>query len=338
MIKKLCLLAGSLVLLGVASVAQPILTATGVSPVVGENFTHFVSASYYSPGSAGANQTWDLTSISGSSTGVVNVVTPGSTANGASFPNANAAFSYPSGSVSYYKTSATALQNYGAFTSGVVMAYTNPEDILHFPFNYTNTYNDGWSAQFNSGGYDYYRVGTTSVTADGYGTLTTPIGIYTNVMRVHINEEYEDSAYIGGPYYIDYSNDEYIWYKEGTHIQIAWVYTFISSISGTINVGAYLSANYGMEDMANLISSSNLYPNPASDIVNIDFTLTENRKSDIRIFNALGQQVKISETIEGIQGVNNFQLNMADMPEGIYYAQILVEDKVAANKRFIIAR
>lgn len=329
---------GSLVLMCSVSLAQPTLTATGINPVIGESFT-FNGSTYVSPGSAGASQTWNLASMSGTPGELTTVVAPSSTPNGTSFPGSNIAWSTPTSGVSYFKTSVTALQYYGGVSGGgTVMPYSNPEDFLHFPCTFTNTFSDTWATQFLSGAYTFYRTGTTTVTADGYGTLITPTTTYTDVMRVHFVQVYQDSAYIGGPYIITYNNDEYMWYKEGAHVQIAAVYTLTTSAGGPYTGGLYVTGSVGIDNSSDFISSSNLFPNPASDKVTVDFTLTENQKVDVRLFNAVGEQVEINQNADGIQGENTMQLDIANLAEGIYFAQIVLKGNVAATKRFVIAK
>ena len=335
--KLLALTTGSLMLICSVSIAQPTLTATGMNPVIGNSYTG-ESANYVSPGSSGASQTWNLSSMSGTSSSTANAVAPGSTSYGGSFPNSNLAWSGSGGSAVYYKTSTSALQFYGAASGTSVLSYSNPEDLLHYPFTYNNTYNDTWAVNYNSGGYTVYRTGTTTVTADSYGTLVTPAGTFTNVLRIHFVENYQDSMYIMGPQVVTYNNDEYIWYKEGTHVQLATVYTLTPSTGSPTTSGSYTTLTSGINDFSEILSSSDLYPNPTSDKVTIDFTLTKNQKADVRLFNEVGQQVKISQSVYGIQGENKILLDVAELPEGIYFAQIVLEGNVTATKRFVITK
>lgn len=167
----------------VNTVAQPTITATGINPIGGDVITT-TNTNYVGPGSAGINQTWDLSTMTPSgASATFAYANPSSTPYASSFTNSNVSASY-GGSYVYYKTSSAAWQFYGAVTSAT-MSYSNPEDFLHFPFTYTNTYTDSWATTFISGGYTFYRTGTTTVTADGYGTLITPSGTFSNVLRVH---------------------------------------------------------------------------------------------------------------------------------------------------------
>jgi len=334
--KKLLLsfMAFSLVSISCVTVAQPTLTSTGTIYTTGTSFP-IMTSSYVDPGTSGANQTWNLSSMSGTTNSTMSFVLPSTTANGSSFPQANVACTTTgSTSIGYYKASATALQTCGAYGS-IAMIYSDFEDMLRYPCTYNSTYIDPWATQFVSGGYTFYRKGNTTVTADSYGTLITPNGTYTNVMRVHVVQSYQDSAYMGTPYLISYTNNEYMWYKEGINIQIATVYTVNTSTGSTYTGGSYLTGSVGVNDSPEQQLTANLYPNPANDQVSIEYSLTSNQNVDLRLINSMGQQVKTDYNTEGIQGNNTIKLDVADLPDGIYFTQLLIDGKIAATKRFI---
>ena len=325
--KLLNLITGSFALICSVSLAQPTLTATGINSVIGETFTLNGSA-YVSPGNAGANQTWNLAAMSGSSAGLTTVVDPTSTVSGASFPNANVAWDNPAGyTVSYYKTSATAFQNYGMDYGGTIMPYSDPEDFLRFPCTYISSFNDNWAVQFDNG-YIFYRTGTTTVTADGYGTLITPIATYTNVMRVHFVQVYQDSADVGGPYIITYNNDEYMWYKEGVHVPISTVYTLTYSGGSPITGGSFVTGNVGIDNSFDLISSVNLFPNPASDYIVIENT-SPNSDGLITI-NSIQGQLLIQQSLLKPKT----EINISELAKGDYVVRVKTE-KGIVMKTFI---
>lgn len=308
------------------------------------------------PGPAGANQTWNLTPFTTAFTNTVNCVTPGSTPYGSSFTNATVASTSTSGTVTtyaYIKSSATAMQNYGAAipqsTATVVIPYSNPEDFLHYPFTMGNSYTDTWATTFTlstSGVTNTtYRNGTDSVTADGYGTLTTPDGTFANVLRVHFVQNYHDSTVITGfptAYLGDYRNDEYMWYLNGNHSAIASV-SALHSVTSFTNSMTY-SANYlqgvvvGIEQQSAISNSLSLFPNPASSVLNIELNLSEDQKADIKIINSLGQQVNALTNMQGVQGSNRFKVNVDGLPEGIYFAQVSLDGVVSVTRRFVVTK
>ncbi|HXD91911.1 MAG TPA: T9SS type A sorting domain-containing protein [Bacteroidia bacterium] len=325
-------------------IAQPTLTAAGINPVVGDAFVDN-NTDYVSPGAAGANQTWNLSTMTVSATNSYTAVNPSSTSNSTSFPGANVCETITSaGYYGYYKTSSSALQIMGnvapSGTATVIMPYSNPEDLLHFPFTYTNSYTDTWATNFMSSGYMFYRKGTDSITADGYGTLTLPNGTFGNVTRVHFVQNYQDSANFGVPYIITYRNDEYMWYLNGNHYPIATIATLANSASGTPSqYGSYLSGIVGGIANENAITTScNIFPNPASTNITLNLTLSENKKVEIKLFNSLGSQINVTVNAEGVQGSNNYNLDVTHLAQGIYFAQINLDGVLVSTKRFVISK
>lgn len=335
--KSLRLFFGASFLASAGVVAQPTLTAAGTNIVIGDQLIES-NASYVSPGSAGANQTWNLSAMTTSSTATVNVVHPDSTANGASFPNANVAADR-AGVVGYYNATGTSFENYGNFAGGITVPYTNPEDLLHFPFTYNDSYTDNFTATFVAGGSTVYRVGTCTVTADGYGTVTTPAGTYTNALRIHLVEAYQDSSNIfGTPYISTYNNDQYMWYDNNRHWAIASVFSYTTTLSGTTQGGTFYGAPVGIRSNAAFDGAVKVYPNPATAAIKVKVELEQNQRVELRLFNSLGEQVAIPVSARGVRGENVYQLDVSLYTEGIYFMQMWVNGTLSATRRFAVAR
>jgi hypothetical protein len=321
-------------LIPIGLMAQPILTATGINPVIGDVLTTN-TAQYVSPGSGGAGQTWNLGFTSSGATAQTGVA-PSSTPYGSSFPTASVAFG-PTTYV-YYKTSSSAYQMNGVVnSSGTVIAYSNVEDLLRFPFAYTDSYTDSWSATFVSASYTYYRTGNTTVTADGWGTLTTPAGTFVNVMRVHLVQVYQDSTNISStPFVITYNNDEYAWYLNGNHNAIAAVYTLTTSAGGPFTGGLYLDNVVNSIEEQNSISALSLYPNPANDHVNLSYTLTDSRSITFSVYDASGKVVEAGTSSQAQEGENSILISVAELPDGIYFATVTSEGNLPVARRFTV--
>lgn len=69
------------------------------------------------------------------------------------------------------------------------------------------------------------------------------------------------------------------------------------------------------------IANWNIYPNPTTSNLNVDFHLKEETTTDISIFDTTGKQVH-QEQHNGVQGQNNVQLNLSSLPNGIYYVKM----------------
>jgi hypothetical protein len=218
------------------------------------------------------------------------------------------------------------------------MPYSNLEDLIRFPFTMGNTFSDTWATQFVSGGFDFYRTGVTTVTADAYGTMITPAGTFTNVLRVHFVQVYRDSANFGVPYFIDYDNDQYLWYKDGVHWPVATTFILTSTTATFANATYTTAGPVGIDQGSDLLASASLFPNPAAEQLTLDLNLTKDQNLDILIFNGIGQEVRNLASQKCNQGTNRIQLEVDDLPEGIYFAKVMVSGSTAVTKRFVVAR
>lgn len=334
--KKSTFLFFALALSGSSLLAQPTLTASGMNPVIGDVITNHI-CNYTSPGSSGANQTWNL-ALTSNSVSTITGVAPSSSPYAASFTQASVGFNN-SGTWAYYNSTASALQNNGIATAaGTVMSYSNPEDLLHFPFTYNNSYTDPWAVTYVQATYTYYRTGTTTVTADGYGTLTTPDGTFSNVTRVHFYQSYQDSVNImGNPIVITYINDEYIWYLNGNHYAIAAVFTLTPSTGSPIQQGFYLDGVVSGVNENSVLNSISLAPNPANDELNLNVDLNSGNEILVSVFNTTGQEVLNPVSAFAGLGENRITLSVAELPAGIYFAKISVDGEAVKTERLVVS-
>lgn len=72
-----------------------------------------------------------------------------------------------------------------------------------------------------------------------------------------------------------------------------------------------------------------IWPNPTNDILNIGIEHHENKKMQLSIINALGQQL-ISTTI-----TSNKQLNVNHLAAGVYFVELSTGDKIIGVQKFI---
>ena len=335
--KNLLKTLAALTLFTSAAIAQPTLTATGINPVVGDVYI-LKQGNFVNPGSAGANQTWNLSSLASTSTTTYNSSNPSSTPYASSFTNSN--FSMNSGGVyTFGNTSSSAWQNTGAYGNGVLFAYSNPEDYLHFPFNMANTYTDTWAVNFTSNTIPFARTGTTTVTYDGYGTLTLPNGTFSNAVRVHFYQSFKDVyTYASVTNTITYSNDEYMWYLNGNHQTIAAVYTSSnSSTAGTQQSGFYVNNIVSsVNDYDNVSSNIISYPNPASEEINFDF-LNSTEIKEIQFYDLTGKQILV-EKINSHEMDNTIKVKLDQFTTGIYLVKFISVDGSAGTKKITIEK
>ena len=319
--------------LSLASMAQPSITASGVNPIVGDAYNTKV-CNYVQPGSGGANATWDFSTMTAN--GNANYVSsnPSSTPYAASFGSSNFCMNNGTAIYSFWNASSTALQNTGSVVQGTTLSYSDPEDILHFPFNDGDVYTDTWSCTFVSNSITYVRTGTTTVVYSGYGTLKLPTGTYQNAVRVQFGQIYTDT-YSGGT--INYQNDEYLWYVNGHHQAIAATYTFDNDISGMSSSAMYSTGSVtGIFEAGNTLSNIDVYPNPASDKITISAP-KELKLKEVQICDITGK-LQLVETSDAFGSGETTDISLNHLNNGIYIVKFIAEDGSIGIKKITISK
>jgi len=77
-----------------------------------------------------------------------------------------------------------------------------------------------------------------------------------------------------------------------------------------------------------------IYPNPVFDVLNITFYSHFQGLVSLSIFNAIGQNV-YTQQIETLLNMNNYQVNVSDLPKGVYYISINSRNELKYSKSFV---
>jgi hypothetical protein len=302
--------------------AQTTLTSTTTNPTVGESFiNHSYDASLISPGSSGANVTWDFSTIVSTGTSTYNWITSSSTPYSSSYPNANLAIS-DAGYYYYYSASSTDYSSCGGTNpSAQVISYSDLEKQLVFPMTYNTTFSDAFAATYDAGSSMFMnRAGTMTGVADGYGTLILPYGTITDVLRVKLVEDYQDS-YLGTPMVV-YSTEAYAWYKAGVHQSLFSHTTFVMNGNTTI-YGRYIDASHVGIDNNEVHFGLNIYPNPSFGSFNIEL-YTNNKNTLFEVVDIYGKivyQIEYSNT-----SFVKDKIDLSILSKGIYIVRVTAED------------
>lgn len=188
-------------LAGTALAAGPVFNSTDLAPVGTRCQTYQVATpSTVDPGDSGANQTWDFSNLQSTPSDTIERIDSSNVPQdiAAALPNANLWYKVYNGtSVSYNAEQETstsiALIANGAHDSASGIAYTQlftvPETSYHFPWSYGDAFTDS----FQISGYSFMIPYTMEY--DAYGTLITPFGTYTNVIRTRWNGPNGDVSY-----------------------------------------------------------------------------------------------------------------------------------------------
>lgn len=186
--------------------SQPVLTAATSVPPAGYKVRTLNSdmVMMSAAGASGANQSWDISAITfDQQIDSLNFRTCGSTDDCGRYSGATILGVRPQVNglaTNYYMATTTALSLRGNKDSVSGQSfhhiYSNPLDVLRFPMTYQSAFVDSFAVfdTATNGTRNHYRKGVDSVLADGWGTLTTPSGTFTNTLRIKETGHLQDST------------------------------------------------------------------------------------------------------------------------------------------------
>jgi hypothetical protein len=180
-------------------------------------------------------------------------------------------------------------------TGGIT--YTDTKIALKFPFNYLDTYSDPYVN--TNGSY------TCTPTYDGYGTIITPAGTFTNVARVA---------------YVDGGNTYYEWFSTGNP-------GYPVALSQTSSTIFFSSPTMAVKE--NVSSTVHVYPNPASETFTVEAPDQETRT--LNLFDVCGKLV-LTQPFNGTAHVDT-----GNLTTGVYYVNVKGQAGVF-NQKLVITR
>ncbi len=96
----------------------------------------------------------------------------------------------------------------------------------------------------------------------------------------------------------------------------------------------YFPLNVGIKESKENGSIVNLYPNPATNSVNLLFNLSNAEKVNVRIYNVVGQELSNFEK-ELPAGNNSLNINLENYKQGIYFVKSTIQGKLVTKKLVI---
>jgi len=331
--KKLTLIAMAVVAFaGTALKAQITVTSSNM-PIVGDKFiwVYDSSGTITSPGGSGGSQTWNFSTMNVKSPDTINVVTPGSTPYASKFPGAGMAFKLSQGKSEYefVNTTVSAFDYLGVTlynaTYGQIYYHMNPVwDFYALPATYgttwSGTYISTMKTAYASGPYDSIgeiEYATYSDDIDAWGNITTPTGTYNSLRDKHLEKDVDSTLlHIASPpswvtvltttsHYNFYS-----WYSNSADYFIAEVLMDSNDVAVT-GVQWLKNSPAGINELTNSNGKTWVYPDPASDAVNIQMSTGIN--GTIKIVDMTGQEMA------NMPYNGKIQINTVHYPSGVYF-------------------
>lgn len=169
------------------------------------------------------------------------------------------------------------------------------------------------------------RTITRTIKADAYGSLTTPFGTFTDVLRVRIAEKIQDEVF-GFPSN-EQTNARYFWYSPSEKYLLlqmdslvvntlvadfpSFVMFYRSGAVSTTSVNEQLATDWQFT----------LYPNPASREATMTLELDRPRHLSVSLQSMQGQLIFQSER-DVPAGAVKWPLELGDLEAGIYLLQL----------------
>lgn len=282
----------------------------------------------FNPGSAGANATWNFTTLD--TTGgklTQNICKADTCYSFGGFPTSNYAIEASgTGQFGYAYFTNSTYEYFGNDLSGPI--FTNAEKFLAFPFTYNNQFTD----ILNDVDSTFY--GSITVKADGYGTLKLPTGTFNGVLRVNAKESYREYTYDGFGDLEDslfYAGQYYRWFLPNSPNPLLEYAKVVRSLHVGNNVYPVDSNQHlliynkkGSTALDEITSVLNLqlYPNPAANNTTLIFEVNENSLLEIVVTNSLGEKVMAPITKTLSIGKQQIAIVTESLPNGIYYVQL----------------
>jgi len=315
--------------------AQPTLTSSTVNPVIGQTVVKkFFTPVVHQEGNAGANQTWDWSTATEESSATGDVISPAGTAYAASYPTATSCFEDAGGSIEYDLGNSSGLYRLGIQSPNPPFSsiYDNSMQLLKYPFSYNGTYTDTYHSNIVGNGFPGTLAGTVTVTADGWGTLITPAGTFTNVLRVHahMTETYDYGA-LGTT---DQDFDQYSYFKSNVHYPLAEMVSGLSGGSPFSNA-SWSSSSVGIEEASAAFYKLSVYPNPASTNAEITYTLDKSSEVSIEITDVTGRVVQSFDAAETPPGMHTLPVTASPLSNGIYMVAATIDGRTASIKMVV---
>jgi len=321
------------VTVGIMACAQPTVTRSGVDRInVPVTFrSGDVTSTAITAGAAGANVTWDFSAYT-----AANVVTsttnacPGQ-ANCFRFPTANritnpiAADTYDFNIMT--DTEATMIGSYfGPSLGNGTTTYTDPLIMYKFPITYQQQFNETYQLNTVSTGIgNTSEAGQESFIADGYGTVITPTGTYTNVLRVKRMRTATQTT--AGQPPLSYTHESYQWISQTSGMVFSFgINTF--TLNGTTNVSKVVSylvpGALSTSDLTINKTDISIYPNPSSDEITLQ---SDGNIKKVSITSLDGKSVLKTE--------NNKNIDISKLPKGVYILQGELQSGQTVSKKII---
>ncbi len=348
------LLFASLLISAFATNAQTAITVnTGDMPTIGQTYIMANDTIASSFGNAGTNQVWNFASWQNHTTDTNSFVNPTTSAGSSFYPTSTIAINATNGT-SFMKNSASSLDILGFYADfgygPTAVQFSPAEKFITFPSNYLTAYS-GTSVfkiqiYINQSGFDSMKIVSSiaySSIIDGWGTITTPAYTNVNSLRQKLKEVTTQTTYVkpaGLPWVLSPpspgtsnpaidSTNTYRWWSTTKKFPVAEITADGSNV--VTNASYQMAVVAGINETAVSHNEVNIFPNPASDKINISGISTP---SQLFIFDVNGRLIESSRLKK-----SSTTINTSIYENGIYFYQIIaLNGELIGKGKFAVSK
>jgi hypothetical protein len=323
--------------------AQPSITAASMNPLAGEVFASLpLDTASVQPGAAGANLSWDFSSL-------IFIYNPiydsyhaaSATPYAGSFPDANIASenNITSGEFFYHKTTSTGWEILGYANNLYDFSYSNKQQAMTYPFTYNSVINDTYGGTTTHSGMTVTRTGTYFKKGIAYGGLTLPTGNFSGILLTQSIDAYSDAYGGTTPTTYGYNVTEYSWVSVAYKFPLLYKRIIEVSIDGvvtsTLAMARVSTAVSGIGESSNDDGRFALYPVPATTEINLGFYEQYTGEIVVDCFTITGQKVANLYTGKADPSNSVLTFDVSSLKEGLYLMQINTPEGMYM-KKFVI--
>jgi hypothetical protein len=327
--------------------AQLVLTKAAYEAVVGDIYTKKgYDSTAVIPKSAGTGQNWNFSTLTSNTiTEVSTWTTSASTPSASIFPAATIAEGTGSGGYNYWKSTASTFELLGfADAAGSAVTFTNSGIAATWPIAFGYSGMDAFAGTATLSGLAGTSNGTINATAPGSGTVTLPGSTaFSNCLQVKMMIDLNmNLGSFPVTFTVNQKTTEYHYYHSSQKFEIITVAYNTQTVSSsfgspTVTANTDIRINnaviMGINDVNFDAINYNVYPNPATDNVNINLTNGSSDHVSIVVINNLGQVVKSADLGNSMDVKHS--LNTSDLPKGMYHITTSIGDRSTTKKLII---
>ena len=334
--KNLFLSVAGLLALSIGSTAQTI-NIEDMTPQMGDIYTAALSFMAVSPGTSGLNQMWDLSGLNDYwiATSTSTIVSPEGLPGAENFPNATHANPTDGQeSIAYISYGNNKIEMVGVYNPYAIKIYPNPKSNIEFPLSFQTSWSDTYemNATADDGTFTQ-EIGTTTSIVDGSGTLITPTGTYTDVLRMKQAIEKQVITSVDGQVVSSYTNAlvDYMFLKAGYAVPLAIVADVNSS-----GIGSW--ASYSISSIVGLdklspVNELTIFPVPVINNFTINMDLEASTEVTFNLFSLDGRMIAQLGKDLLPSGYNTRALRLPkNTASGVYLLQIQTPESALTKK------